>query len=64
MAKAQVNIYTLGKNNTLTVIFIRYSTKVKITTQFKVRLAIAMALLKAAAFVLGCGIRIENEEVL
>lgn len=57
MAKAQVNIYTLGKNNTLTV-------KVKITTQFKVRLAIAMALLKAAAFVLGCGIRIENEEVL
>ena len=48
-----VNINRLEPGQVLTV-------DVNITHQFKVRMAIALALIKAAVFVLGCGIEIKH----
>jgi len=55
MAKAEVNIDKLERNHMMTV-------KVNITRQFRIRMAVAGALIKAAALVLGCGIEIKDSE--
>lgn len=55
MAKAEVNITKLTKDHTMTV-------KVNVTKQFKARFVVATALIKAAAWILGCNIEIENNE--
>lgn len=54
MKQPDVVVNKLNKNHTVTV-------RVKISKQFRMRIAIASALIKAAAFVLGCGIEISNE---
>lgn len=38
-----------------------YTLKVSFTRQFKIRLLIATTLIKAAAAILGCGIKIVND---
>jgi peptidoglycan hydrolase-like amidase len=55
MANAEVNINRLERNHTMTV-------KVNITRKFRLRVAIAITLIKAAALVHGCGIKIKDSE--
>ena len=55
MAKAEVNIKKLNHDYTMKV-------KVNVTNEFKIRLFLATALIKAAARLLGCNIEIENGE--
>lgn len=55
MAKLKKDISRLDCNYTMTVI-------VNITRQFRFRMAIAAVFIKAAAFVLGCGVTIAIKE--
>ena len=54
-AMTVVNVRKLNKDHTITV-------SVHVTKELKVRLWIATALMKAAAWVLDCGIAIVDEE--
>lgn len=53
MANGNVNIKKLNHNTTMNI-------KVKVTRQFRIRTKIAVVLFKVAAFVLGCGVEIEE----